>query len=906
MEDKNGNLWVTDGLYLYRYNHSADQFERYSNLEQGKNILILLQDEYNDGQLWFLSKTSLCRIDPYTLNLHVQKTGLPPKIFKCLRDKYGMFWMSDGLSLYKYTLTPDLLSDISISEFYNDDTPLFHGCYMMEMIYDIWAFMKYPENLSLPYKNINVPDEMTLWPEMTGDSLVWAFQKTYPGIKLLSRQNLDCRAHFISSRWNDQSLVNNKVTCLTADWEGILWIGHPSGISMVHPDRQGIIRHEISVANTLISGSRQFINNSHSNLLEDNILFVDEPEISYWYNGEMRTLLLKNYKSGKLTEKLPLSACYDRHGALWITSTFGIHRINKLRNTIDYSYILNPTGGALISNLQCDSANNLHFIWNGKLIFWNVDKLGKHRLLDTKTGMDEYLMDKIMGKDGKIWACDKKSMYVYSVNSGLGKIMRRYNISEYTKPYSPIGSNIIDMHLDHSGNLWLTLPYGILKMDTLTGKCISRSLINVFVPHKKPESLNNSVFDEKGNIWSASSLCLYCYQPAQDRLMLFSDNDGLSLSAGSMLYSIGKYLYCSYPDNTFDQIDPDNVLRPKPSPKVYIDGFSIGNKAINMNWDSVAFTPFTLNYYDNVITFKYTSIDFEAQHTIKFRYRLDGFDRDWQDAGKRTEATYMNLKSGFYTFRVQAINKNGSISASDATMQIYTKPAYWETWWFRSLIAIAIAFILNVIYNYRKMQRLKQESIRLRIARDLHDEVGSTLSSISILSELALRNMQADIDRVRFSAIGDRAKQVMETMSDIIWSVNPGNDSMEKVIYRMREFAVEILETKGMSLHFEVSEQTLIQSISIEVRKDFYLIFKEAINNVAKYSDAKDVWVLLHIKNNYINLEIRDNGNGFDLSKDTQGNGLRNMQHRASILKGELNIQSQIGVGTTIVLVIQK
>ncbi len=197
---------------------------------------------------------------------------------------------------------------------------------------------------------------------------------------------------------------------------------------------------------------------------------------------------------------------------------------------------------------------------------------------------------------------------------------------------------------------------------------------------------------------------------------------------------------------------------------------------------------------------------------------------------------------------------------------------------------------------------LEQEYQRLRIARDLHDEMGSTLSSISILSEAALRNLQQDIDRVRVSAIGDRTRQVMDSMSDIVWSVNPRNDSMENVLRRMKEFAVEMLETQHTQLHFEADETLYQLQLPMEQRKDFYLIFKEAVNNAAKYAQASEVWVSVKKENGALRLEVRDNGLGFDPAQVKMGNGLRNMRQRAERLKGKMEIKSTAGAGTHITL----
>lgn len=218
----------------------------------------------------------------------------------------------------------------------------------------------------------------------------------------------------------------------------------------------------------------------------------------------------------------------------------------------------------------------------------------------------------------------------------------------------------------------------------------------------------------------------------------------------------------------------------------------------------------------------------------------------------------------------------------------------------------SLCFALGLGYKTKKLEIEKREAIleqerhRLRIARDLHDEMGSTLSSISILSEAALRNLQQDIDRARFSTIGERTRQVMEAMSDIVWSVNPANDTMGNVLQRMKEFASEILEAQDIRLHFESDEAVKHLTLPMEQRKDFYLLFKEAVNNAAKYSNASDVWVRLQTENSGLTLEVRDNGKGFDPAQVKRGNGLWNMEQRAERMGGVLTLESAIGEGVIV------
>lgn len=211
--------------------------------------------------------------------------------------------------------------------------------------------------------------------------------------------------------------------------------------------------------------------------------------------------------------------------------------------------------------------------------------------------------------------------------------------------------------------------------------------------------------------------------------------------------------------------------------------------------------------------------------------------------------------------------------------------------------------LLDQAHRELALQRQMQEE-RERISRDLHDDVGSTLSSISILSESFLRNVEEALDKNRFGNIGEKARTALDSISDIVWSVNPNNDSIEKLLARMSAFASEMLENENTELLFQVGENMESMSLPMEKRKDFYLIFKEAIHNCAKYAQAKHIRIHLEVKNNTLLLNIKDDGIGFDPGKienpSMGGNGLKNMQRRTAAIRGTFSIESSPGNGVAL------
>jgi signal transduction histidine kinase len=219
---------------------------------------------------------------------------------------------------------------------------------------------------------------------------------------------------------------------------------------------------------------------------------------------------------------------------------------------------------------------------------------------------------------------------------------------------------------------------------------------------------------------------------------------------------------------------------------------------------------------------------------------------------------------------------------------------------------IAAAIIGFVLWNrYRLKQRLKEVEIRNKIASDLHDDVGSTLSSIRMYSDIVKHQPnQTETSTQLLDKISSNSKEMIENMSDIVWMIKPGNDDFSNIENRMLNFANELCVPAGISFEFKRDVSADELKISMELRRDIYLIFKEAINNAVKYSGCHFINAEINFKNNKLEMRISDDGNGFDIDSAKNGNGLSNMKKRAEAHNGKLNISSLDKEGTEIVVFI--
>jgi len=265
----------------------------------------------------------------------------------------------------------------------------------------------------------------------------------------------------------------------------------------------------------------------------------------------------------------------------------------------------------------------------------------------------------------------------------------------------------------------------------------------------------------------------------------------------------------------------------------------------------------------------------------------------------------MNLEPGNHKLHVKASNNDG-VWSRETVYTIKVIPPFQKTIWFRIIILGFVALLGYMIYLYRKQQRKRLDKIRNRIATDLHDDMGSTLSSIRIFSDVAKKQIE-DVkpETVQLlDRISNNATSLSENMQDIIWTIRSDNDTLEDLVSRMREFGLRVCDAKDITFNTSVSQSFKASKLTLEQRRNLYLIFKEALNNAVKYSQCTQIDLILNLKNRFLKLELIDNGKGFDVAAVKRGNGLNNLEKRAKEINGQIDIRSEPGKGTGINLMV--
>lgn len=313
------------------------------------------------------------------------------------------------------------------------------------------------------------------------------------------------------------------------------------------------------------------------------------------------------------------------------------------------------------------------------------------------------------------------------------------------------------------------------------------------------------------------------------------------------------------------------------------------------------------------VEIQYTALAYAAPENVRFRYRLEGFDDDWVDAGTQRTVRYSRLPAGNYRFQVRACSGDGVWSETNATVAFVVAPFFWQTWWFRALaIALVLSGAYAVVRNValrrlrRRLQTLEQQTAldreRARIARDMHDDLGSRLTHVALLVELAQR-AAPEAREERMAHIARTVLRASESLDEIVWAINPVNDVFPRFINYVGQYAIEFLGAAGLRCRVDLPEQLPNHNVSPEVRHNLFLVVKEALNNVVRHAGATEVRLCAAFQSGELVVTIDDDGRGLtDRATALGADGLRNMDERMREVGGRVAIAQAPNQGTRVVI----
>jgi ligand-binding sensor domain-containing protein/signal transduction histidine kinase len=344
---------------------------------------------------------------------------------------------------------------------------------------------------------------------------------------------------------------------------------------------------------------------------------------------------------------------------------------------------------------------------------------------------------------------------------------------------------------------------------------------------------------------------------------------------------------------------------PAQPPGILIDGLRIAGAAFALpELGTSAITTPALSARQNSLQIDVLSLGARIGGNRRYQYRLEGADGEWSEPTSTRTIFYSNLAPGRYRFTVRAIDADHQVSASPAAVSFQILPPIWQRWWFFAGAFLALGVGGQALHRYRVRRLVELERVRMRIATDLHDDIGSSLSQIAILSEVVRQRVGDREESVRepLSQITGASSELMDTMSDIVWAIDPRKDHLSDLTQRMRRFASDVFTARNIAFEFHAPDAAHDIELGADVRRQVFLIFKESVNNVVRHSSCTRAAVAFHASRERITLRITDNGTGFDITRHGDGHGLASMRKRTQELGGTLQVTSTAEEGTIVTL----
>jgi signal transduction histidine kinase len=336
------------------------------------------------------------------------------------------------------------------------------------------------------------------------------------------------------------------------------------------------------------------------------------------------------------------------------------------------------------------------------------------------------------------------------------------------------------------------------------------------------------------------------------------------------------------------------------APPVWITGLSIAGRRVPFSGaGESSIRQVEVRPGQDQIQFDFVGLSYSPGSVLHYQYRLG--DDAWSTPIESRSVHYGALEPRQYRFAVRAVTSDGETSPTPAIVEFQVVPPLWRRAWFQGILfAIAIGGAVR-FHRARVARLLEIERVRTRIATDLHDDIGSSLSQIAILSEVAYQRAAGGRAGEPIARIGTLSRELLDSISDIVWAIQPHKDHLSDLTQRMRHFASEVLSARNVEIHWTAGDCGDFE-LNTELRRQVYLIFKESINNIAQHSRATETHIDLRVVKRQLALDVSDNGCGIESRDGHHGNGLESMKLRAARLGGELQVRSAKGQGTTVIL----
>lgn len=868
-----GKVWASlQHVGLFLYNEEADQFQLV--YESDALIQDLIVPTVSPGLVWMGTDEGLDCFDTSALQLatgsnhcfFARQTLKNTPVFT-LADGGEDIWLASGEILYRYAVSQ--LETIRVAGF-DAKAP----------ISAIEPSAVFPERI---------------WLGTRGNGL-WQYDSQQ---KVVHQYSYDAD--------NAESLSSPDLLSVHEDTEGILWVGTINGLNktLLLPDKFTSFR--VDPAEELPSHPPGVMAAYEAPSYSGSVLLGMVRGPLYRFQRQSKNYELVLGRQDTLDYIIRLHEDYK--GRIWFTGRY--NKIFKLRPegvSYDAFDVAEHRESLVIQHIH-ERLSKPGELW----LSTNMDGLV---VFDTDSGkvINRYSADP--GAEVSLSSSDIWSVYespaepdILWIATRFGGI-NRFDVSAHSiTAYRPVGNqrcpprDVITIASNRPDTLWLgTYNLGLVRFLPKTGHCVPYTTDNG-LPGNKVAGI---YFDNRNRIWAITDAGIGVLDLAEEKIVAYTAEDGLQ---GDIFYFQAHYRndrgeIVAGGENGFNIFHPDSISFSDRAPGVKIFEVQTDDSLYSARYvsDQLTAKPLVLAHDKNDIEFSVYASALKDPGRNYFRFMLEGADEAFGPVQKESSIRYRYLAPGEYNFKVIGANSEGAWNEVGDAFPFTIRPPYYQTWWFWLLTTSFFIGLIVSAYQYRIHQLKRVEQTRRDIAHDLHDDMGSRLSSLALQIEMAgLKLDPSDETRVRLNELAEVERGLVKDLRTIVWLINAEFDTLPRLAERMEQTAIQMLQ--GRRYTFEKPEGIPPFQLDMTTRKNIFLLYKEALHNAIRHSGAAYVNVELQLDElNTLTLLVEDDGKGFDVATALKGQGFHSMQARADALNGKIRFDSAPGKGTRILL----
>lgn len=729
---------------------------------------------------------------------------------------------------------------------------------------------------------------------------------------------------------NENVFNRHYVKFIDADNSGIFWIGTSGG---------GIVKYnimqnnfdELNIESLLVDKFDSDIP-SIAAICKDNDgmlwLGTEGSGLLGFAPGQDKIVIRKNISNSGINGNW-ISSIIETEGKLWIgTRGKGVSIYDMAKDKFT-SFSLSEQEKDreklnLVNAIMKDRAGNIYIGTSGGLIVFdpvtNTKKIFKPNQNNPNSIGSGNIWVIYEDSDRDIWL----GTAIEGNNGGLSKFNKKEgtfkNYVRNPNDSTSINNQTVNsIYEDRQGLLWIgTYSGGLNSFDKKT-EIFTHYTVKNGLPSN---TINGILEDNEKNLWLSTNKGISKFNPSDKTFINYDNDDGISgfeYNRGAFLttsISEGKEMFLFGSKEGMDSFYPEEIKRDHYIPTIVITSFKVlDSSRVPPNSVNTTDTVF-LSYDENFFSFEFASLDFDNPNKNIYKYKLEGFDKEWVKANDRRYAGYTNIEPGTYTFTVAGTNSDGIWNNSGTSVVLVISPPFWNSWWFYILVGVAVISLTLFLINLRIKRKVKylleiekvkareRELVREEASRDYHDELGHKLTRISLFSRRILRRVNGNTGlREDLKSIVETSNSLQSGAKDLIWALNPEEDSMYDVCVRLRDFGNDLFEDSGINFTSDnVPDPFRSVKLSMTKKRHIIYIFKEGMTNVLKHSQCTEVKLNFNIKNESILISLSDNGVGFKPHNGQKGYGIKNIINRSKHIECKAEITSEEDRGTLLSL----